>query len=110
MWPRFTWAEVRVVGHYLGSLILCSAILYAIPFLTAVLFAEWEPAARYLFMTGLCIVIGAGLRFLRIEPGRLSRQSALAVTGLSWIVLALIASIPLYLSCLLYTSDAADEL
>ena len=98
MWPRFTWSEVRVVGHYLGALVLCSAVLYAIPFLTALVFAEWEPAARYLFMTGLCIVIGAALRFLRVEPGRLGRQSALAVTGLSWIVLALIAAIPLYLS------------
>ena len=98
MWPRFTWSEVRVVGHYLGSLVLCSSLMYVIPFLTALAFAEWEPAARYLFMTGLCIVIGAGMRFLRVEPGRLNRQNAMVVTGLAWIVLALIAAIPLYLS------------
>lgn len=98
MWPRFSLAELRVVGHYLGALILCSSVMYAIPFLTALVFAEWEPAARYLFMTGLCIVIGAALRFSRVEPGRLGRQSALAVTGVSWIALALIAAIPLYLS------------
>ena len=62
------------------------------------LLREWEPAARYLFAAGFALVAGALLRFLRIEPGRLNRRQALAVTGFSWIVLALFASIPLYFS------------
>ena len=98
MWQRFTFYDVRVIGHYLGTLILFSAIGMAVPFVTALIFQEWEPAARYLFTAGIALVVGALLRFLRIEPGRLNRQQALAVTGFAWIALAFVASIPLFLS------------
>ncbi len=98
MWQRFTLYDIRVIGHYLGTLILFSTITMAIPLITAVLCGEWEPAARYLFTIGIAFILGSALRFLRIEPGRLNRQQALAVTGLAWIVLAFVASIPLYFS------------
>ena len=74
-----------------------SSLTMVVPFLTAV-FSGMGAAARYLFAAGFSLVAGALLRFLRIEPGRLNRQQALAVTGFSWIVLALFASIPLYFS------------
>lgn len=98
MWQRFTLYDLRVIGHYLGTLIIFSAVVMLVPFLTAVAFQEWEPAARYLSAAGLALTAGALLRFLRIEPGRLGRRQALAVTGLAWIVLAWIASVPLYFS------------
>lgn len=98
MWQRFTLYDIRVIGHYLGVLILFSSLALLIPFFTALIFAEWEPAARYLLTIGVSLVIGTALRFLRIEPGRLNRQQALAVVGLSWIVLAFIGSIPLFFS------------
>lgn len=98
MWQRFSLYDVRVIGHYLGTLILFSSIAMLVPLITALACQEFEPAARYLFTAGVTVIIGAALRFLRIEPGRLNRQQALAVTGFAWIALALIASIPLSLS------------
>lgn len=98
MWCRFSLYDVRVIGHYLGTLILFAGILMAVPFATALVFREWEPAARYFFSIGIAVVAGALLRFLRIEPSRLDRQQALAVTGLAWVVLAVFCSIPLYFS------------
>lgn len=98
MWQRFTLYDIRVIGHYLGTLILFSAAAMAVPLVTAVLCGEWEPAARYLLAIGITFIVGSLLRFLRIESGRLNRQQALAVTGLAWIVLAFIAAIPLFFS------------
>lgn len=98
MWQRFTLYDIRVIGHYLGVLILFSTVTQVVPFVTAIVCGEWIPASRYLLTIGLSLIVGSGLRFLRIEPGRLNRQQALAVTGLAWIVLAFVASIPLYLS------------
>lgn len=98
MWQRFSLGDVRVIGHYLGVLIMVSSAMYFIPFIVGLLLREWEPAARYLFAGGLSLVIGGLLRMLYISPRRLSRQQALAVTGLVWIVLAFIATIPLYYS------------
>lgn len=98
MWQRFTLYDLRVIGHYLGMLTLFAAVLMAIPFVTAVILQEWDPAGRYLYSMGIALVVGSALRFCRIEPGRLNRQQAIAVVGLAWIVLGLLCSIPLYFS------------
>ena len=96
MWQRFTLSDVRTIGHYLGVLILFSTLIYVMPFITAVVLREWEPASRYLTAIAICLVIGSLLRFMRVRPARLNRQQAMVVTGLAWIVLALFASIPLF--------------
>ena len=98
MWQRFTLYDVRIIGHYLGVLLMLTAIGLAVPFVTALIFQEWEPAARYLMAAGIFLIAGSALRFLRIQPSRLTRQQALAVTGLAWLVLSLFAAIPLNLS------------
>lgn len=98
MWQRFTLYDIRVIGHYLGVLVLFSSLALLVPFVTALLCREWVPATHYLLTIGISLMIGSALRYLRIEPGRLNRQQAMVVTGLVWIVLAFIATIPLYLS------------
>ena len=98
MWQRFSLYDLRVIGHYLGTLTQLFAALMAVSFLTALVFQEWEPAERYLLGIGIALVVGTLLQFLRIEPGRLGRRQALAVTGFAWIVLAFFASVPLFLS------------
>lgn len=98
MWQRFTLTDLRVIGHYLGVLIMLSSVMYLIPFFLAMCLQEWEPASRYLLAAGLSLVICGILRFTIIVPRRLTKQQALAVTGLIWIILALIASIPLFYS------------
>ena len=80
MWQRFTWYDVRVIGHYLGMLVLFSSVALIVPLVTAIVFREWTPASHYLLSIGLSLIVGSALRFLRIEPGRLNRQQALAVT------------------------------
>ncbi|MBR2790849.1 MAG: TrkH family potassium uptake protein [Eggerthellaceae bacterium] len=96
MWHRFTFSDVRTICHYLGVLILFSTLIYVLPFITALVLREWEPAARYLSAIAICLVIGSLLRFMRVRPARLNRQQALVVTGLAWIILAWFASIPLF--------------
>lgn len=98
MWQRFTFYDLRVIGHYLGVLIMWSAALMAVPLIVSLLFQEWDAAGRYLLGIGITLTGGALLRFCRIQPGRLNRQQALAVVGLAWLVIGLFCSIPLYLS------------
>ena len=98
MWQRFTLYDVRVIGHYLGVLVLFSSLALLVPFVTALACAEWTPATHYLLTIGIALIVGSALRFLRIDPGRLNRQQALAVTGFAWIVLAFVAAVRLYLS------------
>lgn len=98
MWQKFSAYDIRVIGHYLGMLVLFSALLMIVPLITAIIFQEWEPASRYLYSIGIALIIGTLLRLLRIQPGKLNRQQALAVVGLAWIVLGFLCSIPLFKS------------
>lgn len=98
MWQRFTWQDVRAIGHYLGVLISFFAFALLVPFVTALIFQEWEPATRYALTIGIALIVGSCLRMLRTQPGRLLRHQAMVVTALSWFCLALIAAIPLSLS------------
>ncbi|MCI8340025.1 MAG: TrkH family potassium uptake protein [Eggerthellaceae bacterium] len=98
MLQRFSLLDLRIIGHYLGTLIVFSAVMMAVPFVTALVFQEWEPAARYFYSIGIALVVGEALRFLKVSPARLTRQQAFAVTGFAWIVLAFVCTIPLYLS------------
>ncbi|MCL2888932.1 MAG: TrkH family potassium uptake protein [Eggerthellaceae bacterium] len=98
MWQRFTFYDLRVIGHYLGVLVLFSSFALLAPFLTGLAFQEWTPASRYLITMGISLIVGCLLRFLVVSPGKLNRQQAFAVTGFSWIALAFVAAIPLYMS------------
>lgn len=98
MWQRFSWYDVRVVGHYLGVLVLFSSVALLCPLVVAIAFQEWIPASHYLLSIGITLIVGSLLRLMRVQPGRLNRQQALVVTGLAWIVLAFMASIPLWMS------------
>lgn len=98
MLQRFTLDDVRTIGHYLGVLILFMSVALAVPLVVALVAQEWKPAANYLLAVGVSLTLGSTLRLLRVNPVRLSRRQALAVTGFAWIVLAFIAAIPLFLS------------
>ena len=98
MWPRLSLYDMRVIGHYLGVLTLITTFGLALPLITAIVFAEWDAAAHYLLTVGIFLIAGSALRFLRIQPGRLSRQQALVVVGLAWLVLSCFGAIPLLMS------------
>lgn len=98
MWKRFTFEDIRIIAHYLGTLTSLFSVALLIPLITAFVFGEWEPATRYFLAAGISLTIGSLLRMSKIDPGRLTRQQAMALTGFVWMVLAFIASIPLAMS------------
>ena len=98
MWARFTSTDVRNILSYLGTLLVGFSFLFLVPFITGLVFQEWKPAANYLLGGGISAVLGCALRFTRVSNPRLNRQQAMAVTGLAWLVLAGVASVPLMLS------------
>lgn len=98
MWQRFSSTDLRIIAHYLGWLIAYSGIAMLIPMALGVFFGEWEAAARYMVCAGTACLIGLGLVLTDISPGRLSSQQALAVTGFAWLIISLMAAVPLFLS------------
>ena len=98
MWQRLTLTDVRIIIHYLGSLILGSCIIMMPSLIVAIIFDEWAPALRYLTAIGIALILGSIMSLAYIKPEKLNRQQAIGVTALAWIVLSLLAAIPLFYS------------
>lgn len=98
MWQRYSINDFRTITHYLGAIVSLSGLVMLLPVLVGLIFQEWGASARYLLSAGIAFVVGGAMRLVRISPGRMTRQQALAVTGFSWIVVSFIGAIPLFLS------------
>jgi trk system potassium uptake protein TrkH len=98
MWPRFKKQDLGVIAHYLGVIILLLGVVMLVPLAVSLLMREWDVTGNYLIGVGCAASIGSLLRMCRISPVILERRQAIAITSLVWIVGALVAAIPLWLS------------
>lgn len=98
MWPRFNRNDVCIVAHYLGLLTMTFGCIMAVPLAVSIICGEWAISSHYVLGIGIALALGALLRLARIEPQRMGRKHAIAITGLVWIVGAVLAAVPLYLS------------
>jgi trk system potassium uptake protein TrkH len=98
MLPRFNKNDMRTVAHYLGILVLIFGAVMLAPLVVSVVCAEWEASYRYILGISIALTTGSVLRLAKIDPQRMSRKHAIAITGMIWIVGAVLAAVPLYLS------------
>ena len=98
MWPRFQKHDLGIIAHYLGTMILMLGGIMVIPLVISLLMRESDIAGNYLIGIGCAAIIGGLLRMCRISPASLERHQAIAITTLVWIVGAVVAAIPLWLS------------
>jgi trk system potassium uptake protein TrkH len=87
-----------VIAHYLGAIVLLLGVVMLVPLVVSLLMQERDVTGHYAIGVGCAIVIGGLLRLCRISPVSLERRQAIAITSLVWIVGALVAAIPLWLS------------
>ncbi|MDR2035905.1 MAG: TrkH family potassium uptake protein [Coriobacteriales bacterium] len=98
MWPHFNRNDLRIIAHYLGLLITTLGFILVAPLAVSILYGEWAVTSHYLFGIGVALTLGALLRLAKIEPRRMERKHAIFITGMIWILGAVIAAVPLYLS------------
>ncbi len=98
MWPRFNRNDLGIISHYLGMLMMVFGLIMVLPLVVGILNSEWAICTHYVLGIGVAFTLGALLRLAKITPQRMGRKHAIAITGMVWIVGALIAAVPLYLS------------
>jgi len=90
--------DLKIIGFYLGKIILGLALTMVIPILIGACFGEINPTLDFVVAIGLAVLIGLLFtRFCRTEKD-LNWMQGMIVVSLSWIAAMLLSAVPLYLS------------
>src|SRR4030043_385201 len=90
--------DLKIIGFYLGKIILGLALVMFIPILTGLCFKETNPVLDFAIAIAISVIIGMLLvKICRTEKD-LNWMQGMVVVSLSWIAAMLIGAIPLYMS------------
>jgi len=90
--------DLKIIGFYLGKVMLGLALTMFVPIVTGLCFKEINPALD--FMIGIEISVLLGLLLLKIchTDKDLNWMQGMIVVSLSWLAAMVLSAIPLYLS------------
>ena len=94
--PRFE--DLKIIGFYLGKIILGLAITMLIPVLAGLCFQELNPTLDFIISIEITSLVGIFLVKVCHTEKDLSWLQGMIVVSLSWIVAMFLGAIPLYLS------------
>jgi trk system potassium uptake protein len=90
--------DLRLIGFYLGKILLGLGLVMLIPLVVALILGEWNAAASFAIGASLCIIIGS-ISDVRLSSRRqLTWAHGMVVVALAWLLGAVFAAIPMYLT------------
>ncbi|MCX5702733.1 MAG: hypothetical protein NTW64_07215 [Candidatus Omnitrophica bacterium] len=90
--------DLKIIGYYLGKIILGLALTMIVPMLIGLAFGEINPTLDFLIGLGISLIFGLILTKLCYTRKDLNWMQGMIVVSLSWLVATLLGAIPLYLS------------
>jgi len=90
--------DLKIIGYYLGKIILGLALTMIVPILIGLAFGEINPTLDFLIGLGISLIFGLILTKLCYTQKDLNWMQGMIVVSLSWLVATLLGAIPLYLS------------
>ena len=90
--------DYKIIGYYLGKIIISIGIVMMVPFIIAIAYSEWQGAIAFLLSMSITLLLGAILSIVCNTKKDLATMHAMSVAALSWIVAMLVSAIPLFLS------------
>ncbi|MFH0917934.1 MAG: TrkH family potassium uptake protein [Candidatus Omnitrophota bacterium] len=90
--------DLKIIGFYLGKIILGLAITMVIPILVALGFGERNPALDFFISIEVSVLLGLLLIKICHTDKDLNWMQGMIVVSLSWLVAMILGAIPLYLS------------
>ncbi|MDZ4181079.1 MAG: TrkH family potassium uptake protein, partial [Coriobacteriia bacterium] len=98
MWLRPLAADLMVVAHFVGLLVIGIGLAMSVPLLTGLVYGELAAALDYLLGMGFALSVGTLLLNAKPNPDRVTHTHALAITALGWLAAAAVAAVPLAFS------------
>ncbi len=90
--------DLRLIGFYLGKVLLGLGLILLVPAGVAVALAEWNDASAFVIGAASCLLVGA-VSEVRLATRRpLTWAHGMVIVALAWVIGAVFAAIPLYLS------------
>lgn len=90
--------DIKVIGYYLGKIIIGLGLTMVIPIIIGLIFREFNPALDFLISTVVTFIIGITLVKIFYTERDLNWMQGMVVVSLSWLIAAILGAIPLFLS------------
>ena len=90
--------DVKIIGYYLGKIILGLGFIMLVPAVIGILFHEISPVLDYLVGVEISLILGLIITKICFTEKDLSWMQGMIVVSLSWLVAMVLSAIPLYLS------------
>ena len=90
--------DVRIIGYYLGKILLGLACTMSLPILIGLAFQEFNPALDFVIGLEITLLFGILLLKLCVTEKDLNWMQGMIVVSLSWLAAMILGAIPLYLS------------
>jgi trk system potassium uptake protein TrkH len=90
--------DYKIIGHYLGKVVIGVGILMLVPLAIAFGYSETQPAIDYLFSMSITLMLGYLLTIACHTKEDLNTMHAMAVASLAWLGAMFVSAMPLYLS------------
>jgi len=91
-------ADIKIIGYYLGKIILGLGFTMLVPIAMGFALGEINPTLDFLISIELSLILGLLLIKLCYTEKDLSWMEGMIVVSLSWLVAMVLGAIPLYLS------------
>ncbi len=90
--------DLKIIGFYLGKIILGLAFTMVIPILIGLCFKEINPTLDFIIGIEISVLLGLLLMKICRTDKDLNWMQGMIVVSLSWVVAMILGAIPLYLS------------
>lgn len=93
-----TLADLKIIGYYLGKIIIGLGLTMIFPIITALIFKEINPCYDFIIGFLSCLIFGSLFTFLCATDKDLGWAQGMVVVALAWLVATLLGAIPFSLS------------
>jgi trk system potassium uptake protein TrkH len=90
--------DLRVILYHIGKIIIGVSLCMVLPLLTSVVFKEEVPFIDFVASLGFSLSVGFLLTLLFKTKKEIHWMHGMVIVSVSWLVLAILGAVPLYLS------------
>jgi trk system potassium uptake protein len=90
--------DLRLIGYYLGKVLLGLGLLMLIPAVAALWLGEWNELTGFVIGASLCAIVGSATEIRLATRRALTWDHGMVTVALAWLIGAIFAAVPMHLS------------